>query len=166
MCVARKDIRVRIGERSSAGGNHIGYATLEEADHVEVAFHDDDGLFVGNALTALVEPVKDVTLVVQRRFRAVHVFGALEFLVFAQVASTEGDYDSGQVLDGDHQTVAELIGNAPVFLFDGKSRFHTVQRRKTVLDGIADKAFSAFGGVADVEKLAGLVCDVAVCKIL
>ena len=103
---------------------------------------------------------------VQRRFRAVHVFSALKIFIFAEVAATKGDNHARKVLDGDHQAVTELIRDAAVFFLHGKPCLDTIQGRKTVLDGVTDKAFASIGSVTDVELLAGFVGNVATREVL
>ena len=114
----------------------------------------------------MVEPEQDFALVVERRVGAVHVLGTVEaFLLGRQVAAAERDDDSRLVLDGYHQAVAELVGDAAVLLFGGEARLYAVAGRKAVLGGVGDKAFAAVGRVADVELLARGFADVSLGEV-
>ena len=158
---------MNIGECCARCSDHVLHATLVEADEVEVALDDDDRILFGDGGSAMVEPEEDFALVVERRFRAVHVLGALEtFLFRGEVAPAEGYDNTRLVLDSDHQAVAELVVDAAVLLFGGKARLHAVAGRKAVLRRIADKAFAPVGGIADMEFLARLLADIALGEVL
>ena len=148
---------MQLGKCGSRGGHHIGDAALKKADHVKVAFDNNHFAFFGDTLFAMVQPKKNVSLEIELCFGAVHILG----VAFSrEVAAAECNDDARHILDGDHQAVTELVRDASIFLLDGKSRFHAVQRRKTVLHGVSDKAFASVGRVSDMESLASLVGNV------
>lgn len=101
---------------------------LVEADEVEIAFDQDDRVFLGDFGLGVGKSVKDFAFLVECGVRAVQVFGSFLFLV--ENASAERDDFSREIFDGEHQAVAELVGDAAVFPFDGETYFDEPFGRK------------------------------------
>ena len=81
--VSGKNARVRFGQCRSRGCHHVRDAALIQANHVEVAFHDNHRVFFRDALAALMQTEQNIALVVQRRFRAVHVLRTFKIFILA-----------------------------------------------------------------------------------
>ena len=152
-----------LGKGSARGRHHVLHAALVKAYQVEITFYDDDRVFFGDGVLAVVQPEKDVTLMVKDSFRAVHVFCRT---LAGKVAPSEGHHHAGNVLDGNHQAVPELVGNTAVLFFYGKARLDAFLGREAFLGGVAYETFAAVGSVADVELLAGWFGNMAAVQVL
>jgi hypothetical protein len=82
-----------------------GDAGLREADHVHVAFHDQQPLDFPQRLPRLVEPVQLPALVEQRRLGRVQVLG----LALVEDAAAERDRPAARVADREHHAIAEAV---------------------------------------------------------
>ena len=124
---------------------------------------------VADGVAAVIQPKENIALAVKCGFRAVHVFGKLYSVVrcgVAQISTAKCDNDTREVLDGNHQAIAELVCDTAVFFLDGKTSLDAVARRKTVACGVADKTFAPRRSITDVELLASLGRDASLVQIL
>ena len=140
-CVTGENTCVVLGQCRTRCGYDVLHSALVKADEVKISFDDNDRIFLHDGVSAVVQPEENVALAVKRRLWAVHVLGELYSVVrcgIAQVSTAKGDDDSREVLDGNHQSIAELVCDTAIFFFDGKSSLDAIAWRKTVACGVAD----------------------------
>ena len=92
----------------------------DRGDHVHVAFGDEDAVLVVGGLARAVHVEQHVALVEERGLRGVQIFGGLRGI---ERASPEGDDAAFQVLDREHDAVAEaVVGDGNVITCDQHTR--------------------------------------------
>ena len=109
--VAAEESRLLHRQRRAHRGHRVVEAGLMQRHHVQVALAEDDVGALG--LFGQIQAVQHAALTVCKCFGGVHILG----LGLVQHAAAKAHHIAAHVDNGQHQTVAELVIEAAVFIF-------------------------------------------------
>ncbi len=103
--VSVQDFRMIRRKRRTGDGNRVGEFVLPQSHEIGIAFDDKDFLLPANGIAGLVEAVEQFPLLIDRRFRGVHIFCRI-----LRIHSPAESHDaSGHIDDRKHNPIAESI---------------------------------------------------------
>jgi hypothetical protein len=143
-------------------GDDVGDTGLIERGKVRVALDEEDRAFLPDGVLGEIEPVEELALGVERRFRRIQVLG----LGVEDRPAAEGDDPAGQAEDGEDNAAAEAVSElARPRTRQGQPALFEEGHRDVFGSEKIDQRRPGVRGVADLEGLDGLVRKAALLQI-
>ena len=152
---ALHELDLPFGDRRAHGCGHVPDAELVAADHVHVAFDDDQLVLVARRVARSVEAVHGAALVEERCLGCVQVF---RLLLRLQRARAEPDQPPAHVTDGEHQPIPEAVVQASIPR-DREPAAHQLLLREAARTEVVREPVPACGRVSDLPAIEGFAIE-------